>query len=83
MDAAPLVRAIASALMLLEHSEDDEINPDTAVRGMESIGRELIQITGAARVELLEVIERVAQSEQDPNAAEFIRRIPFMIGMAE
>lgn len=41
MDSEPLVRSVLAALLLLENSDDSEIDPDVAVTGMEAISHEL------------------------------------------
>jgi hypothetical protein len=83
MNAEPLIRAIVAAMMLLEESEPDEVDPDTAVRGLESMGYELLKLTQAERLEFMQLLDRVASVESDPHSAEFIRRVPFSIGMTE
>lgn len=83
MDPEPLVRAVVAAMMLLEESADDEIDPDTAVRGMENIAYELMKIPESSRREFLDLLNRTADSESDSHAAEFIRKIPFAIGMVD
>jgi hypothetical protein len=77
----PLVNAVVAALVLLENCGPDEVNPDTAVRGMENIGYELNRLTGAERGEFTNLLEIIATEESE--AAEFIRNIPFMLGWVE
>jgi hypothetical protein len=79
----PLVKAIVAALMLLEDSGDDEINPDTAVRGMENIAHELLVLTDDERAEFINLVEEVASAETDERYAAFTRRVPQMIGMVD
>lgn len=81
MNSDALVKAIAAALMLLENSGEDEIDPDTAIKGLESISHELHVLSGRERAEFMDAIERIAQAEADVRQAEFIRDIPRMIGM--
>jgi hypothetical protein len=82
MNPEPLVRAIVAAMMLLEESEPPEVDPDTAERGLEHIGSELLQLTGADRQEFLDLVDRMAQGS-DARTAAFLRNIPFSIGMTE
>lgn len=77
MDNTPLVRAIVEALMFLEHAEDDEIDPDAAVRGMEVIGHELDALSLADRAEFRLVLERIA--ETSGGSAQRAREVPFML----
>lgn len=83
MKSEPLIKAIIAAMMLLEESGPDEVDPDTAVRGLESIGYELLQLTGSDRSEFLELVERMASESADSHASEFLRSLPFSIGMTE
>lgn len=83
MDVRPLVKAIAAAMMLLEHSPDDELDPDLAVRGLEWIAHELLQLAEGDRAEFRRLIESVAEQEPDEPTATFIRTIPFSLGLTE
>ncbi|MBW8482524.1 hypothetical protein [Actinomadura parmotrematis] len=83
MDARPLVRAIVGALLLLENSPSDELDPDVAVRGMEHIAQELLQLSIEDRREFSALLEEEAVRSEDPHYAEFLRALPFMVGMAE
>jgi hypothetical protein len=82
MNPEPLVKAIISAMLLMEHCDSEEIDPDTAVRGLENIAYELLQLTGNDRAEFLAVPDRVADSTPDKLEARFVRSIPFSIGMS-
>ena len=79
MDNEPLVRAVIAALMLLEHSGDEEINPDVAVRGMENIGHELETMTDADRADFRRILDEIAGGSEDVNYANFVRAIPLML----
>ncbi|WP_162952041.1 hypothetical protein [Streptomyces griseorubiginosus] len=83
MNEEPLIKAVVAAMLLLEQCGPDEVDPDTAVRGLENIGYELLKFTEVERVEFMNLIERVASSESDPHVAEFTRNVPFAIGMVE
>ncbi|MFE6613611.1 hypothetical protein [Amycolatopsis sp. NPDC057786] len=79
MDNTPLVRAIVEALMFLEHAEDDEIDPDTAVRGLEVISHELDALSQADRAEFRLVLERIAETSEESGYARQAREVPFML----
>jgi hypothetical protein len=81
MDPEPLVKAVISAMMLMEQCGPDEIDPDTAVHGLENIGHELLQLSENDRSEFLDLLERLATSASDEPTARFIRSVPFMLGM--
>ena len=82
MNVEPLIRAIISAMMLLEHSDPDEVDPDTAVKGMENMGHELLKLNAGDRLAFLTVLEGIAESENDGSVADFVRSMPFMLGFA-
>jgi hypothetical protein len=81
MDSEPLVRAIIAALMVFENATDSEIDPDVAVRGMESITGEISGLEDDDRAELLQMISRIGSSEGDSSIGNFARGLPFMIGL--
>ena len=82
MNPEPLVRAIVAAMMLMEQCGPDEIDPDTAVRGLENMGYEILQLSGNDREEFINLIERMAR-DSDSRTAEFMRSRPFSIGMVD
>lgn len=49
MECKPVIKAIVAAMTLLENSGSDEIEPDTAVQGLEAIGYELLQLADQDR----------------------------------
>jgi hypothetical protein len=83
MNAEPLVNAIVCAMMMMEDSGPDEINPDTAERCLENMGYELMQLRGGDREEFLALLERMANEATDERTSRFIGSIPFSIGMVE
>lgn len=79
MNVEPLVRAIVSAYLFLEHSGPGEVDPDAAAQGEENIGDELDLLSEADRVEFRRVLEEIASSSSDPGYAEFVRKMPLML----
>src|SRR5215470_17294383 len=49
MDNEPLLKAIIVAMMFLEHSGPDEVDPDSAVKCLENMSYELLQHAGPDR----------------------------------
>jgi len=82
VNTEPLVRSILAALLLLENSDDSEVDPDVAVAGMEAIAHELQQLTPAEIEELITVVGHVADTEEHPARREFYRSVPFALGMS-
>jgi hypothetical protein len=83
MDNEPLFKAIVAAMVFLDTSDDDEVDPHLAVRCLEDMSYELLKLAEADRKEFLELVESVAKHEADGRHAQFIREIPRMIGMVE
>lgn len=79
---SPLVSAIVDAFLLLEHSGEDEIDPDTAVRGMENITSSLLKLDLDDQLSLRSELLKIADSSSDSSYREFVRSLPEMIGLA-
>lgn len=80
MNNEPLVRAIVSALSFLDEAEDDEVDPDAAVKAAEHIVHELLQMSDADRREFEQTVEAIAAASADkPAYAEYVRKLPFMV----
>ena len=60
-DAMPLVRAIHAALLFLEDTPADELDPDAAVRAQEWVMPLLQQLRGADRTVFRRALTRLAQ----------------------
>lgn len=79
----PLVRALIDALLLLEFAGPDEINPDTAVRGMETISSSLLALDPDDRRILSNTFFQIADESQDQAYSQFVRSLPVMLGIAQ
>ncbi|MER5791793.1 hypothetical protein [Streptomyces sp. NPDC001980] len=67
----------------LESCGDEEVDPDSAVKMMESVGWALVQLPSDQRQRLSQVLADLAEAEQDPARREFLESFPFAIGMVE
>ncbi|WP_254646394.1 hypothetical protein [Streptomyces sp. GbtcB6] len=83
----PLVPALADLLVdlvwWLESCGDEEVDPDSAVKMMESVGWALVQLPSDQRQRLSQVLADLAEAEQDPARRKFLESFPFAIGMPE
>ena len=83
----PLVPALTGLLVdlvwWLDSCGDEEVDPDSAVKMLESVGWVLLQQPLDRRERLLQVFADLAQAEQDPSRREFLESFPFAIGMVE
>jgi hypothetical protein len=83
VNVEPLVKAIVSAMMLMEDCGPDEINPDTAQRGLENMAYELMQLTGGDQEEFIFLLRRMSAEAEDERTRRFLESVPFSIGMTE
>lgn len=83
----PLVPAlaglVADTLWFLDSCDDDEVDPDSAVKMMESVGGELLRLPLDQRDRLLQVLTDLAEAEPNPARREFLQSFPFACGLVE
>lgn len=83
----PLVPALTGLLVdivrWLESAGDEEVDPDSAVKMMESVGWTLLQLPAEQRERLLQGLAGLAGAEQDPARRQFLESFPVAIGMVE
>ncbi|MER7680820.1 hypothetical protein [Streptomyces sp. NPDC096934] len=86
-DRDPLVPALTRLLVdivrWLDGCDDEEVNPDSAVKMMEAIGWALLQLPSDQRERFRQVIADLVEVEQDPAVRDFLKSFPFDIGMVE
>jgi hypothetical protein len=78
----PLVRGLIDALLFLEFSGPNEVNPDSAVRCMESISASLLALEQSDQLALRSDFQSIADKATDPTYRDFVRALPDMIGLA-
>lgn len=81
-DITPLVNALIDALLLLEFCGPDEVDPDTAVRGLESISSSLCALSAQDQTFLRSEFIRIAALSEDPRFREHIASLPDIIGLS-
>ncbi len=83
----PLVPVLAGLVVdvvcFLDSCEDDEVDPDSAVKMMESVSWVLGQLPQDQCARLLKVIADLAESEQDPGRRAFLEAFPIAFGLVE
>ena len=78
-----LIHGIIEALMFLESSGPDEVNPDSAVRCMENISSHLFALPRSDQVALRSELGKISNEAQDTAYRDFVRALLEMIGLAE
>lgn len=81
-DYLPLVHALIDTFLLLESAGPDEVDPDTAVRGMENIASSLLTLQESDQIALRVELMRIAEEAQDKAYRDFVHELPDMIGLA-
>ena len=81
-DDLPLIHALIDAFLLLESSGPDEVNADTAVRGLENMSSSLLALDQPDQLALRAKFEQIAENAQDQTYRDFVRALPDMIGLS-
>jgi hypothetical protein len=77
----PLINAIIAALLFIESSSDDEVDPDSAVRCMENISANLLALDDSDQLKLRSEFLKIAGESKDEPYSKFVRELPDMIGL--
>lgn len=75
-----IVKALVDLALLLEFSDDSEIEQDTAVAALEQLAAELQQMDEASKRELVQEIVALGGRYQDA-AREFVESLPESLGL--
>lgn len=79
----PLVPALAGLVVdfvwFLDSCGDDEIDPNSAVKTMESVGGELLRLPPDQRDRLSQVLTDLAEVEPDPARGKFLESFPLRL----
>lgn len=86
-DADPLVPVLTGLVVdmawFLDTCEDDEVDPHSAVKMMESVSWVLLQLPADQRVRFLQVLKDLAEAEPDSGRRAYLESFPFACGMVE
>ncbi|WP_214326523.1 hypothetical protein [Nonomuraea sediminis] len=86
-DMDPLVPVLAGLVVdmawFLDTCEDDVVDPDSAVKMMESVSWVLLRLPADQRVRFLQVLKDLAEAEPDRGRREYLESFPFACGMVE
>ncbi|MFE2499996.1 hypothetical protein ACFXKS_23455 [Streptomyces scopuliridis] len=80
-----LTRALAEALVdvlwFIEGSEDEQVDPDDAVKVLEGVAHLVSKLSSDQRDELIDLLGTMAESEADPARREFLEGFPEGFGL--
>ncbi|MFG2848860.1 hypothetical protein ACGF12_37780 [Kitasatospora sp. NPDC048296] len=86
-DMDPLVPVLAGLVVdtvwFLDSCEDDEVDPDSAVKMMESVARVLQRLPEDQLGRFLQTLRGLAEAEPDPKRREFLESFPGACGLVE
>ncbi|MFE3592500.1 hypothetical protein ACFXOY_33895 [Streptomyces niveus] len=78
-----LAEALVDVLWFVEGSEDEQMDPDDAVKGMEGVTHLLSKLSSEQRNELTELLGIMAAAESNPARREFLNGFPEGFGLLE
>ncbi|MFJ1584631.1 hypothetical protein ACIOC1_15080 [Streptomyces sp. NPDC088197] len=86
-DTDPLVPVLAGLVVdivwFLDSCEDDEVDPDSAVKMMESVAWVLGRLPQDQRDRMLQVLVDLAEAEETPSRREFLEKFPVALGLID
>ncbi|MGW1044363.1 hypothetical protein [Streptomyces sp. NPDC002547] len=86
-DTDPLVPLLAGLVVdvvwFLDSCEDDEVDPDSAVKMMETVSWVLTRLPQDQRDRFLTVLAGLAEAEHDPSRREFLEAFPSACGLVD
>ncbi|CAM3420830.1 hypothetical protein [Stackebrandtia soli] len=78
-----LLNALCNCLVFLEQGDDDEVDPDSAVRTMETAAAALLDLAETDRTTLVAMIHQLADQETDKGRRMFVHGVPRMVGLVD
>ncbi|OKI54651.1 hypothetical protein AMK15_27910 [Streptomyces sp. MJM1172] len=81
--AHALAEVLVGALWFIEGSEDEQMDPDDAVKVLEGAAHLFSQLSDDQRQELIDLLREMAEAESDPARREFLEGFPEGFGLIE
>lgn len=78
-----LAEALVDVLWFVESAEDEQMDPDNAVKVMEGVAHLVSKLSSDQRNELIELLGIMAEAESDPARREFLEGFPEGFGLLE
>jgi hypothetical protein len=78
-----LAEALVDVLWFVEGCEDEQMDPDDAVRVLEGAAHLMGQLSHEQRGELLDLLGTMAVEEADPRRREFLEDFPEGFGLVD
>ncbi|MET8716470.1 hypothetical protein ABZV52_25275 [Streptomyces sp. NPDC004735] len=78
-----LAAALVDVLWFIEGSEDEQMDPDDAVKALEGVAHLVCELSSEQRSELIGLLGTMADAESDPARREFLEGFPEGFGLLE
>ncbi|WP_419992681.1 hypothetical protein [Streptomyces boninensis] len=78
-----LAQALVDVLWFVEGCEDDQMDPDDAVKVLEGVAHLVTQLSSDQRIEFSDLLGSMAEEEADPSRREFLEGFPEWFGLVE
>lgn len=86
-ESDPLVTALAGLVVdivwWLDSCDDEEVDPDSAVKMMENVAFAVKNVPPDQQQRLIQVLGELADAETDPDRQEQLRLFPFACGLVD
>ncbi|MFJ3311010.1 hypothetical protein ACIPSA_50425 [Streptomyces sp. NPDC086549] len=78
-----LAEALGDVLWFIEGSDDEQVDPDDAVKVLEGVARLVSGLSSDQRSELIALLEAMAEAEAGPARREFLAKFPDGFGLLD
>lgn len=78
-----LAEALVDVLWFIEGSEDEQMDPDDAVKVLEGVAHLVSKLSSDQRSELIDLLGTMAEAESDPARREFLEGFPEGFGLLD
>ncbi|MER7575100.1 hypothetical protein [Streptomyces sp. NPDC126514] len=78
-----LAEALVDVLWFIEGSEDEQMDPDDAVKVLEGVAHLVSKLSSDQRSELRDLLRTMAEAESDPARREFLAGFPEGFGLLD
>ncbi|MBP2579570.1 hypothetical protein J3A78_000048 [Streptomyces sp. PvR006] len=78
-----LAEALVDVLWFIEGCEDEQMDPDDAVKVLEGVGHLVSKLSSGQRSEFIDLLGAMAEAESDPARREFLEGFPEGFGLLD
>lgn len=78
-----LAEALVDALWFIEGCDDEQMDPDDAVKVLEGVGHLVSKLSSSQRSAFVDLLGTMAEAESDPARREFLEGFPGGFGLLD